>query len=131
MAALVGAPPLPPGGGGGVFGGDDGGERGEARGGREGGEAAPCRLEGRVEDWKPPTTADLRSSYRWTDEQKVTKTCWLAYVLAVDRGVTALEPKLPVDYLVWCGALFPLFGWDRKWRVWLCLRSPRYNSQGR
>lgn len=66
--ALFGSPQLLPGGGS----LNDGAERGGARG-EEGGEALPCRLEGRVEDWKPPATADLRSSYRWADEQKVIK----------------------------------------------------------
>eukprot|EP00903_Cladosiphon_okamuranus_P013969 g12990.t1 len=60
-AALVGVPPLVPGGGGSSNGGQRGGDKGEG---------LPCRLEGRVEDWKPPAIADLRSSYRWTDEHK-------------------------------------------------------------
>lgn len=68
-AVLVGAPPRLPGGGGFR---DTAGGRAGSRGG-EGGEAVPCRLEGRVEDWNPPPIADLRSSYRWADEQKVTK----------------------------------------------------------
>lgn len=71
-AALVGLPPLLPGGGGGSgFNRGGPGERGGTAQGGERGEGLPCRLEGRVEDWKPPAVADLRSSYRWADEQKV------------------------------------------------------------
>lgn len=59
-------PNLPSGGGGGS--GDSGGQGVGGEGG-----SVPCRLEGRVEEWKPSATANLRSTYRWNDEQKVTK----------------------------------------------------------
>lgn len=68
----MGVPPLVPGDGGGGGTLTGGGERSGKRGG-DSGEGLPCRLEGRVEDWKPPAIADLRSSYRWADEHKVTK----------------------------------------------------------
>lgn len=44
---------------------------GRGQGGGGNGGAVPCRLDGRVENWEPPSTADIRSSYRWKDEQKV------------------------------------------------------------
>lgn len=55
--------------GGGGSGGDGGAHGGETRG-KGGGN---CRLAGRVENWEPPATADLRSSYRWNDERKVSR----------------------------------------------------------
>lgn len=64
-------------GGGGADGGEGGqgeGRGGDGDGGGIGGErAAPCRLEGRVENWEPSDTADLKSAYRWKDEKKVSQ----------------------------------------------------------
>lgn len=54
-----------------------------SRGEQQNGGFQGCHLEGRVEHWEPPATADLRSSYRWTDEKKVKKKglcCWKKHV---------------------------------------------------
>eukprot|EP00752_Nemacystus_decipiens_P006573 g5918.t2 len=91
-AGLVGGgPPLLTGGGG--SGGR--GERGGARGGEGGDVAAPCRLEGRVENWNPPATVDLRSSYRWADEQKAS----MDRIRRFTQGGTALRELIHAEVI--------------------------------
>lgn len=43
----------------------DGSDAGRGGGGKG------CRLKGRVENWEPSELSDLRSSYKWKDEKKV------------------------------------------------------------
>ncbi|CAN0336065.1 unnamed protein product [Ectocarpus sp. 12 AP-2014] len=71
-------------GGGGGGGGGSGGE-----------EAVPCRLEGRVENWKPPANADLKSSYRWNDEQKAS----MERIRRFIRGGTALRELIHAEVI--------------------------------
>lgn len=66
---------------------------GEGRGheGEDGG-GGNCRLDGRVENWEPSPTADLRASHHWKDEKKVrrgdeTYTRYLMSITDFSEGV--------------------------------------------